>query len=98
MQETYRIQMMGLTVLFLWVPVHIGVKGNEMSDKVAKEVTKSSNNDLIVSISRAEVKSIIKKRSKERWEREEAKKGQWFHRIQRKVEEMRYEEGIVRTR
>lgn len=58
--------MMGLKVLFLWVPVHIGVKGNEMADKVAKEVTKSNHNDLIVSISRAEVKSIIKKRSKKR--------------------------------
>ena len=39
-QQTYRIQMMGLTVIFVREPAHIDIKENKMSDKVAKEATK----------------------------------------------------------
>ncbi len=30
MQTLNRIQMMGITVVFLWVPAHIGIQGNEI--------------------------------------------------------------------
>ena len=33
--------MMSLTVIFLWVLEHIGIKENEMADKVAKEAAKN---------------------------------------------------------
>ena len=60
--------MTALTVIFLWVPAHIGVRGNEMSDKVAKEATKKNNHiDLAVSFSETEIETIIKQRLKERW-------------------------------
>ncbi len=37
MQTLYRIQMMGITVVFLWVPAHIGIQGNETADKKQKQ-------------------------------------------------------------
>uniref|UniRef100_A0A8C2HUK7 Uncharacterized protein n=1 Tax=Cyprinus carpio TaxID=7962 RepID=A0A8C2HUK7_CYPCA len=90
-QTLYRIQMMGLTVNFLWVPAHIGIQGNEMADKAAKEAIKNNGINLSVSISKNEIKSIIKERLKVRWQKQwdMEKKGRWFYRIQRKVGEMR---------
>ena len=84
----YRIQMMCLTVHFLWVPAHIGVKGNEMADKVAKEATKNNDIDIVVSLSKTEIKSRIRQ---ERWKKqwEEERKGRWFYRVQRTVGGMR---------
>ncbi len=43
--------MMGLTVIFLWVPAHIGIRGNKMADKVAMESTKISKIDLKINMS-----------------------------------------------
>lgn len=51
-----RIQTMGLTVVFLWVPAHVTIRGNEMAGRVAKEVAKRSSIDLNISISKPEVK------------------------------------------
>jgi len=39
-QALYRIQMMGITVIFVWVPAHIGFKGNEKADNAAKVATR----------------------------------------------------------
>ncbi|XP_037536736.1 uncharacterized protein LOC119413748 [Nematolebias whitei] len=90
-QTLFKISMMGLTVTFLWIPAHIGIRGNEMADKAAKEATKHNSVEIEVKFSRAEIKSITKQRMREKWQKqwEEERKGRWFYIIQRKVGEMR---------
>ena len=48
-----------------------------MAHKVAKEATKNNDIDLAVSLSRTEIKSIVKQRLKEKWQKqwEEERKG-----------------------
>ena len=41
-QTLYHIQMMGLIVI-LWVPVHNGIRGNEMADRMAKKSLKKKS-------------------------------------------------------
>ncbi|XP_027861616.1 uncharacterized protein LOC114137195 [Xiphophorus couchianus] len=88
---TYRIQAMGLLVIFTWIPSHIGIRGNELADKYAKQASKYSDIDILVPFSREEIKSIIKQKVKERWQRqwEEDRTGRWLYSIQRKVGAMR---------
>ncbi len=54
-----RITNQGGQVTFLWVPAHIGVKGNEKVDKVAKKALKKEKVEMQIRISKAEVKCII---------------------------------------
>ncbi len=79
---------MGITVVYLWVPAHIGIQGNETADKEAKEAVKNNDINLIVNLSKSEIKSIIKKSLKERWQKQwdKEKKGRWFYRIKGKCE------------
>lgn len=78
-QALYRIQMMGISVIMVWIPAHIGIKGNKLADKCAKEATKGNNIDITVPFSKTEVKTIIKCKLKERWQKqwEEERKGRW---------------------
>ena len=56
----YRLQMKGIFTRFIWVPAHVGGKGNEQVDILAKQALKISHVDLQVPLSKAEVKSFIR--------------------------------------
>lgn len=72
MQTSYKIHddNDGYNSNILWVPAHIGVQGNEIALKEAKQAVKNNNISLNVSVSMSKIKCIIKKRMKERWQKQ----------------------------
>ncbi len=91
LQSVTRITNQGGQVQFMWVPAHVGVKGNEQVDELAKRALKKGNIEMQIKISKAEVKSIIWEKTnqiwQERWDREE--KGRHLYQIQKSVKIIR---------
>ena len=50
----------GTLIYFLWVPAHVGVVGNEQADILAKQTLSSKEIDIHITLSRSEVKPIIR--------------------------------------
>ncbi len=50
-----------LTVIFIWVPARVGVKGNEAADRLAKQAVMDTSIEMTVSYNRYEIKAIINK-------------------------------------
>lgn len=90
-QTLYRNQMMGLSIILVWIPAHIGIRGNELADKGAKEATKRNQTDMEVPFSKTEMKTMIKYKLREWWQKQWEKEhtGRWFYSIQRRVGMMR---------
>ena len=85
---------MGLVVNFVWVPAHNEIKGNERADRMSKASTNKLRVDINVSFGITEIKSIIKQKAKERWQKlwNEEKKGRWLYKIQKRIGPMRRSE------
>lgn len=90
-QTLFRLHMMGLAVVFLWVPAHCGVWANEQADRVAKEAVRHGVVDMAVSVGQAEIRSMVRQGMRARWQKqwEEERKGRWLYKIQRRVGGMR---------
>ncbi len=82
-----RITNQGGQVTFLWVPAHIGVKGNEKVDKVAKKALKKEKVEMQIRISKAEVKCIIWEKVNHEWQEmwDNEGKGRHLYQIQKSV-------------
>jgi ribonuclease HI len=60
LQCLYRVKQMGILVMFLWVPAHVGVEGNEKVEIIAKQTLKRPNVEMELSISKTEANELIR--------------------------------------
>ncbi len=98
LQELYKLQQKRASVIFMWVPAHVGVKGNEAADKLVKQALRATRIEMEISYSRYEIKAIIKKQINQRWQQmwETGNKGRHMYEIQPKVGKSRYSGGYRR--
>lgn len=50
---------MGLILRFIWVPAHVGVQGNDIVDKMAKQAIQHVNIEVQIPLSKGEIKGRI---------------------------------------
>ena len=68
LQSITRIVQQGRQIHFLWVPAHVGVKGNEKADKMGKKALEKEKIEMNISLSKAEVKSLIWEKVNKMWQ------------------------------
>lgn len=83
----YRLNIEGILVYFCWVPAHIGIVGNEIADKLAKEALRKDLIDIKIHLGRNEVRSIINREIIRIWQQrwESSSTGRWYYSIVKSV-------------
>lgn len=61
---------LGLVVQFCWVPGHHGIKGNEITDKLAKKALESDQVGIHIPLGKGDAKTLIKSEVMLRWQDE----------------------------
>ncbi|KAK0134187.1 hypothetical protein N1851_030250 [Merluccius polli] len=84
LQSVFRIYKAGREVGFLWVPAHVGVKGNEEADEEAKKAMKEETVQINLQYGAPEYMEKINRALKERWQKswEKERKGRVYFSIQ----------------
>ena len=87
LQIANRLQKSGIRISFGWVPVHMGVKGNDLADRYAKQAIQKQEVDVNEQHSKAEVRSIIKNKVRDIWQYmwDHESTGRNLYKIQRRV-------------
>lgn len=83
----YRLERYEITVIFMWIPAHVGVWGNERADNMAKEALERPEPDITVHLGRGEMKVLIKRAVMKQWQMiwDRESKGRHLYNIQREV-------------
>lgn len=89
-ETLFRIHNWNIEIIFLWVPAHRGVKGNEIADSLAKEAIKQEN-VMEILLSRTEIKAMIKSKITNKWQDKwkQGTTGRHLYNIQNEVGKMR---------
>lgn len=61
-KSIHRIKSYGVTVMFVWMPSHINISGNERADVLAKQASQKESIDYNLGLSIKQIKSIIKQK------------------------------------
>lgn len=79
----YRLKEIGVVVYFCWVPSHIGVSGNEVADKLAKEALNKQEVEVHVPLGKREAKSILNEKLINKWQIrwDNSNTGRWHYSI-----------------
>ncbi|XP_042577199.1 uncharacterized protein LOC109095263 [Cyprinus carpio] len=70
LQSIFRTRQLGIIIHILWIPAHMGVVGNEVVDSLAKQAIKFTEVDINIALSKTEIKSIIAKEIRKKWQNE----------------------------
>jgi ribonuclease HI len=63
-----QIKALNVNVTFMWIPSHVGIKGNEIVAQLAKDAIKHQTIDLKIPFENKEVKPIITKYILDKWQ------------------------------
>lgn len=82
-----RIIQKGTSISFIWVPAHIGIRGNEEMDKLAKQALQREMIDMQVPLSKSEIKVLIWSKVIKEWQLKwsNGEKGRFLYSLINKV-------------
>ena len=86
----------GLSILFVWIPSHLGLKGNELADRLAQAATRNAVVDTELNFEILEYKIKVKKFILEKWQTQWSTSlhGEFYRKVESRVSlEIKYEHG-----
>ena len=72
-----------IKVTLLYTPAHVGIKGNEKADYLAKKSLRNEHINIITNLSINEFGNVVKSKINDEWQKqyENSEKGNWLRRL-----------------
>ena len=83
----YKLKAVGIDLTIEWIPAHVGILGNETTDKLAKAALNHRNIEIKIALSSGEFNAIIKTFYKNKWQSNwDNNQNTWFHDLKPKID------------
>jgi len=92
----HAVNEIGLSILFVWIPSHFGLKGNELADRLAQAATRNTDVDIELNLGTLEYNIKVKKFILEIWQKQWSTSlhGQFYRKVEPIVSfDIKYEHG-----